>query len=90
MDSIARDWREADLDGPDRALCAYADRLTREPQGMGPQQIEDLRAVGFNDRAIHDATQIIGFFNYINRLADALGVVPEEFTRRWGECDGQN
>ena len=90
MDSVARDWREADLDAPDRALCAYADRLTREPQGMGPQQVENLRAVGLNDRAIHDATQIIGFFNYINRLADALGVVPEEFTRRWGECDGQN
>ena len=90
MDSVARDWREADLNAADRALCAYAERLTRAPQGMGRQQVETLRAAGFDDRAIHDATQVIGFFNYINRLADALGVEPEEFTRRWGECDGQN
>ncbi len=90
MDCIARDWREAELNEIDRALCAHADQLTRAPQEMGPQHVETLRAVGLNDRAIHDATQIIAFFNYINRVADALGVVPEAFTRRWGECDEQN
>lgn len=43
-----------------------------------------LRALGLDDRAIHDATQVIGYFNYINRVADALGVEPEAFIEPWG------
>lgn len=69
----------------DRALCAYAEKLTRSPTEMGETDIERLRAAGLDDVAIHDATQIIGFFNYINRVADALGVEPEPFVRPWGE-----
>ncbi len=52
---------------------------------MGEADIEALRAAGLDDAAIHDATQIIGFFNYINRVADALGVEPEGSIRPWGE-----
>ncbi len=52
---------------------------------MGPDVIDRLRANGLDDRAIHDATQIISYFNYINRIADALGVEPETFIRPWGE-----
>jgi alkylhydroperoxidase family enzyme len=52
---------------------------------MGPADIENLRAAGLNDRAIHDATQVIAYFNYINRVADALGVELETFVRPWGE-----
>lgn len=46
-----------------------------------------LRTAGFDDRAIHDATQIISYFNYINRIADTLGVELETFVRHWGEED---
>ena len=42
-----------------------------------------LRQHGFDDRSIHDTVQIIGYFNYINRVADALGVEPEFFIQ-WG------
>ena len=69
----------------DRALCAYAEKLSRAPMEMDEADVERLRAVGLDDVAIHDATQIIGFFNYINRVADALGVEPERFIRVWGE-----
>ncbi len=34
--------------------------------------------------AIHDATQVVGYFNYISRVADGLGVEPEDFIRPWG------
>ena len=44
-----------------------------------------LRRAGLDDVAIHDATQIIAYFNYINRVADALGVEREDFIRPWGE-----
>ncbi len=85
VDAIARDWRAAPLNQVDQALCAYAEKLTRAPSDMGEGDVERLRAAGLDDVAIHDATQIIGFFNYINRVADALGVVPERFVRPWGE-----
>lgn len=52
---------------------------------MGREDIDRLRAAGLADRAIHDATQVIAYFNYINRVADALGVEPESFIRPWGE-----
>ena len=85
VEAIARDWRAAPLNGVDQALCAYAEKLTRAPADMGEPDIERLRAARLDDVAIHDATQIIGFFNYINRVADALGVEPEAFVRPWGE-----
>lgn len=69
----------------DAALCAYAEKLSLHPAEMGQGDIDALRAVGLDDRAIHDATQVIGYFNYINRVADALGVEPETFIRRWGQ-----
>jgi alkylhydroperoxidase family enzyme len=46
--------------------------------------VEHLRSIGLDDRAIHDAAQVIAYFNYINRVADALGVEPETFIRPWG------
>ena len=52
---------------------------------MTPRELEKLRKEGFNDRAIHDATQIIGYFNYITRIADSLGVENEEFIQPWGK-----
>ena len=50
---------------------------------MMPADLDALRAHGFDDRAIHDAVQVIAYFNYINRVADALGVEPEHFVRAW-------
>lgn len=85
VDAIARDWRAAPLNSVDQALCAYAEKLTRAPSEVGEGDVERLRAAGLDDVAIHDATQIIGFFNYINRVADALGVEPERFVGPWGE-----
>ena len=46
---------------------------------MAPVDLEKLRSHGFDDVAIHDATQVIAYFNYITRIADALGVEPETF-----------
>jgi len=80
-----RDWRSAPLNVMDRALCAYAEKLTRQPEAMSESDIGQLRAAGLGDAAIHDATQIIGFFNYINRVADALGVEREDFINPWGD-----
>ena len=50
---------------------------------MCEDDIHALRTLGFDDRAIHDATQVIAYFNYINRIADALHVEAEDFIRPW-------
>ena len=85
--ALASDWRRAELGPADRALCSYADILTAEPHRVGDGEIAELRRCGFGDTAIHDATQIVGYFNYINRVADALGVDQESFVRAWEADD---
>ena len=61
----------------DKALCDYAVKLTLAPGKMASTDLEMLRQIGFDDAQITVATQVIGYFNYINRIADGLGVDPE-------------
>jgi uncharacterized peroxidase-related enzyme len=75
--AVQVDWRGADLEPADRALCAYAEKLTREPAAMSAADAEALREAGFDDVAIHDAIQVVAYFNYINRVADAVHVELE-------------
>lgn len=84
VQAVATDWKTADLSEADQALCEFADKLTTSPQGMTQRHVETLRNHGFDDVAIHDAAQVIGYFNYINRVADALHVDEEPDVRPWG------
>lgn len=68
------DFRAAALSPIDRAMCEFAVKLTRSPSGVSRADIDSLRALGLSDRAINDAVQVVAFFNYINRVADGLGV----------------
>ena len=54
---------------------------------MTPDSIATLRGAGFDDGAIHDAAQVVGYFNYINRMADSLGVDEETWLRRWEDAE---
>lgn len=83
--AIATNWREANLSSIDKELCTYAEKLTSTPQDMSEANIQQLRQAGLNDQAIHDATQVISYFNYINRIADALDVSLEDFIHPWEE-----
>ncbi len=65
------------LSDGEHALLAYADVLTLTPQAVTPAHIDRLRAAGYDDRAIHDACAIIGYFAFVNRIADGLGVQLE-------------
>ena len=81
---MARDWRTAPLEPVDRALCELAAKLTHGQHRVAPVDLDGLRGHGLDDRAIHDAVQVISYFNYITRIADGLGVEPESFIRPWG------
>jgi alkylhydroperoxidase family enzyme len=50
---------------------------------MAEGDVAELRRHGFTDRAIHDAVQVVAYFNYINRVSDALGIDPEPGVRAW-------
>lgn len=65
------------LSASEQALLAYADVLTQTPQAVTIAHIDAMRAVGYTDRAIHDACAIIGYFAFVNRIADGLGVAVE-------------
>ncbi len=83
VQAVATDWRSAPLAANDRALCEYAAKLTHQQRAMRENDIETLRSHGFDDRAIHDATQVVAYFNYITRIADALGIEPEPGVQSW-------
>ena len=74
VDRFKLDWRTADLTPLDGALMAYAEQLTRTPWEVRPVDLDRLRDTGATDEQISDAAQVIAYFNYINRIADGLGV----------------
>jgi uncharacterized peroxidase-related enzyme len=84
---VAADWRSAPLAPADRALAEYAARLTHEPAACTAADLDALRRHGFSDRALHDAVQVISYFNYVNRVADALGVETEDLVAEWEKAE---
>ena len=59
-------------------MLDYAAKLTREPWAMKESDVETLRQAGFTDAAILDINQVAGYYAYVNRLADGLGVEVED------------
>ena len=77
MAALEDDYRTAPISEQDRVMLDYVAQLTRDATRIGPEHHEALRAVGFDDRGILQITLIASWFNYINRVADALGVGQE-------------
>jgi uncharacterized peroxidase-related enzyme len=74
VEAIQKDFRRAPISGADRVMLDYVEKLTRDATQVGRDDHRKLRAAGFDDRAILQITLIASWFNYINRVADALGV----------------
>ena len=88
------DYRQADLPDDDRALCDYAVQLTLAPGSMDQRDVERLRQHRFSDEQITVAAQVIGYFNYITRIAQGLGVEHESWMdvpyEQWRRDKGSN
>ena len=74
MKALEDDYTTAPLSAQDRVMLDYVVQVTRDATRIGPAHHDRLRAAGFDDRAILQITLIAAWFNYINRVADALGV----------------
>ena len=72
--ALQDDYKTAPISEQDRAMLDYVAQLTRDATGISREDHERLRAVGFDDQGILQITLIASWFNYINRVADALGV----------------
>jgi uncharacterized peroxidase-related enzyme len=77
IEALRRDFRTAPITEAEGVMCEYVVQLTKDPTRIGPSHHERLRAAGFDDTAILQITLIAAWFNYINRVADALGVGRE-------------
>ena len=75
---IKQDWHQATLDPADQAILVYAEKLTLTPQMMTEADMDALRVAGFDDRAVLEIIEITALFAYYNRLADGLGIDPED------------
>ena len=79
VEQFATDFRQASISATDRAMLEYALKLTLEPWNMVKEDVENLQQAGFVDDEILDINQITGYFAFVNRLADGLGVELESF-----------
>jgi uncharacterized peroxidase-related enzyme len=77
VNALATDYRTASLTPADRAMLDYAVKLTGSPRQIAREDVERLRQAGFDDRAIHDICAITGYYAFVNRMADGLGVELE-------------
>jgi uncharacterized peroxidase-related enzyme len=71
---LEKDYTAAPITGQECAMLDYVVKLTKDATQVGKNDHQRLRAVGFDDQAILQITLIASWFNYINRVADALGV----------------
>jgi len=74
---IQDDYTKAEFEPATARLLDFAKKLTLDPRGMSAKDVEALRSSGFSDPDVVDAVQLIGYFNYVNRVIDGLGAEPE-------------
>ena len=78
VDALRNDYRTAPITEQERVMLDFVVKLTKDATKCSPKDHDALRAVGFDDRGILQITLIASWFNYINRVADALGVGRDE------------
>ena len=78
VEALEKDYTTAPISPQDRVMLDYVVKLTKDATKVWKDDLERLRSVGFDDRGILQITLIASWFNYINRVADSLGVGREK------------
>jgi uncharacterized peroxidase-related enzyme len=76
---IVDDYQTAGLSEKRRAMLRFADKLTRTPSEIIESDVQTLRTAGFSDTDILHIAEVVGYFAYVNRIADGLGVPLEDW-----------
>ena len=84
VDEIAANWKKSGLTVQQKAICYFAEKLTLSPGKIDKSDIQKIKDFGYIDSEISEIVQIISYFNYINRVADGLGLEPEDFIDKKG------
>jgi len=74
VEALRNDYKTAPISEQDRVMLDYVVKLTRDATKCSPEDHDNLRAAGFDDKGILQITLIAAWFSYINKVADALGV----------------
>lgn len=74
MSDISINFMKAAIGKEEKLMLTYVKKLTESPKQVKKKDVENLRKLGFTDRDIFDINQITAYFNYVNRIADGLGV----------------
>ena len=76
---IVADFQTADIDEATKAILEFAVKVTNAAPTVTPADLEHLRGYGLTDEALFAIVEVVGFFNYVNRIADAFGIELDEF-----------
>lgn len=79
IEAIRRDYKTAPITNQERAMLDYVVKLTKDATQISRHDHEVLHGVGYDDKAILQITLIASWFNYINRVADALGIGRDDY-----------
>lgn len=79
VSAIERDYKNAPLTERERAILDYSYKLTRSPEQMERTDVKCLREAGLGDDEILDVCQVASYYNFVNRIADGLGVELEAY-----------
>ena len=85
IEQLKADYSQLELSEVDMELCHFAKNLTQNPNHKNEESIENLKKLGLSDRAILDATLVISYFNFVNRIVLGLGLNINK-----SEIDGYN
>ncbi len=77
--AVEADWRAAELSPKRVTMLQFAVKLTLTPAAMNDADTDALRSAGFSDRDILDIVEVVGYYAYANRIADALGIETESW-----------
>ncbi len=81
---IVTNFRNADIDDVTKAILEFAVKVTETAHTITPTDLERLRDYGLTDEALFAIVEVVGFFSYVNRIADAFGIELDDFLeQRW-------
>jgi len=76
---VISNWRKADLDEQEKVMLAFTEKFTLSPGEITDADIEELRQAGFSEEEILSIALGAGYRNWVDRIADLLGVEEEKF-----------